>query len=262
MEELTARLSAFQPSLLMAIHGIPHDDLARPEAEQRWSILNVIAHLVDVELLTAMRARLIVVEEEPAFAPFSQERWVERLHSNARLELLLEQFAQLRQQNIVLIRSLTPEELERTGIHPTAGTLSLRALILRLADHQDKHLGQIERIKTSLGLETSSDIDVSRIEAVAASTVAHRSPAAGIRVRDLWRSGMKRALQVEIDPGAVWPSIDYHVPGPEDLYVVSGEFEDGVNTWRAGTFIHHPAGSSHVGQSRTGCVLFVYYPEG
>ena len=39
-------------------------------------------------------------------------------------------------------------------------------------------------------------------------------------------------------------------------------FNDGVRDYPAGTFIHNPAGSSHVPQSRTGCVLFVFYPEG
>jgi hypothetical protein len=262
MEELIERLSTFQSQLLLSIHGIPESELNRPEGADRWSILNVVAHLVDDELVMALRLRRVLVEEEPMFEPFPQELWVDRLHHGATLDLLIEQFGELRHQNIVLIRSLGESALARTGTHPLVGVLSVRDLVERLIVHQDKHLGQIERIKSTLGLTTSSGIDVSRVEAVLASTVPHRSPGPGIRVRDLWQRGVKRALQVEIDPGAAWPSIDYHVPGPEELYVVSGEFEDGVNRWSAGTFIHHPAGSSHIGQSRTGCVLFVYYPEG
>ena len=53
-----------------------------------------------------------------------------------------------------------------------------------------------------------------------------------------------------------------HLPGAEEVFVVSGSFCDGRNTYPAGTFIHHPAGSSHVPQSEEGCVLFVYFPEG
>ncbi|MDT5269347.1 MAG: hypothetical protein QOH49_1533 [Acidobacteriota bacterium] len=55
---------------------------------------------------------------------------------------------------------------------------------------------------------------------------------------------------------------DVHEPGPEEVFVVSGVFNDGVRDYPAGSFIHAPAGSSHVPQSRTGCVLFVFYPEG
>lgn len=53
-----------------------------------------------------------------------------------------------------------------------------------------------------------------------------------------------------------------HEPGPEEVHVVSGVFNDGVRDYPAGTFIHNPAGSSHVPQSETGCTLFLFYPEG
>lgn len=85
----------------------------------------------------------------------------------------------------------------------------------------------------------------------------------GIRLRPLWEGANgAKAHVLEIDPGCRWEGLDVHEPGPEELYVVSGVFNDGVRDYPAGTFIHNPAGSSHVPQSETGCVLFVYYPEG
>ena len=85
----------------------------------------------------------------------------------------------------------------------------------------------------------------------------------GVRKRDLWlgANGAK-ALVLEIDAGASFTELDVHAPGPEEVFVVSGTFSDGVNDYPAGTFIHHPAGSTHVPQSRDGCVLFVFFPEG
>ena len=84
-----------------------------------------------------------------------------------------------------------------------------------------------------------------------------------VRVRTLWQSvdGAK-AQVVEIDAGACWDEIDVHEPGPEEVYVVSGVFNDGVRDYPEGSFIHNPAGSSHVPQSTTGCTIFVFYPEG
>jgi anti-sigma factor ChrR (cupin superfamily) len=90
----------------------------------------------------------------------------------------------------------------------------------------------------------------------------HRSPGPGVRVHDLWSDGTRRALQVEFDAGAQWPGLDYHVPGPEEVYVLSGDFHDGHARYEAGTFLHHPAGTSHSPVSENGCVLFVFYPEG
>jgi anti-sigma factor ChrR (cupin superfamily) len=85
----------------------------------------------------------------------------------------------------------------------------------------------------------------------------------GIRLRSLWRGeGGASAHVLDIEPGARWEGIDVHEPGPEEVYVVSGVFNDGVRDYPAGSFIHAPAGSSHIPQSETGCTLFLFYPEG
>ena len=83
-----------------------------------------------------------------------------------------------------------------------------------------------------------------------------------VRVRTLWSGGGAKAQVVELDAGACWEGLDVHEPGPEEVYVVSGTFNDGVRDYPAGSFIHNPAGSSHVPQSSTGCTIFVFYPEG
>jgi anti-sigma factor ChrR (cupin superfamily) len=85
----------------------------------------------------------------------------------------------------------------------------------------------------------------------------------GIRKRALWQgSNGARAQILEIDAGARFPRLDVHAPGPEEVYVISGVFNDGVHDYPAGSFIHNPAGSAHVPQSTDGCVLFVFFPEG
>ena len=85
----------------------------------------------------------------------------------------------------------------------------------------------------------------------------------GFSTRLLWsRPDGRKALIFEIAPGAVYPELDIHSPGPEEVFVVSGTFCDGKNSYPAGTFIHHPAGTSHLPQSQEGCVLFVFFPEG
>jgi len=85
----------------------------------------------------------------------------------------------------------------------------------------------------------------------------------GISIRLLWsQPNGRKALMFEIAPGAVYPELDVHAPGAEEVFVFSGTFCDGRNSYPAGTFIHNPAGSSHVPQSLDGCVLFVFFPEG
>jgi hypothetical protein len=104
---------------------------------------------------------------------------------------------------------------------------------------------------------------MTEIVTVHTKDVPAREAFPGIRVRTLWRgTNGAKAQVVEIDPGSCWQGIDIHEPGPEEVYVVSGVFNDGVHLFPAGSFIHNPAGSSHVPQSAEGCVLFLFYPEG
>ncbi|HEV8157627.1 MAG TPA: cupin domain-containing protein [Pyrinomonadaceae bacterium] len=85
----------------------------------------------------------------------------------------------------------------------------------------------------------------------------------GIRKRILWQGANGAEAQiVEIDEGATFTTLDIHGAGPEEVYVVSGVFSDGANDYSAGTFIHNPAGSSHIPQSKEGCVIFVFSPQG
>jgi anti-sigma factor ChrR (cupin superfamily) len=82
----------------------------------------------------------------------------------------------------------------------------------------------------------------------------------GIRKRDLWQgSNGARALVLEFDPGAGFSDLDVHGRGPEEIFVVSGIFHDGLHEYPAGSFIHSPAGSSHLPQSREGCVILVFF---
>ena len=85
----------------------------------------------------------------------------------------------------------------------------------------------------------------------------------GATIWDLWQghNGAK-AMVVRIEAGGKFAELDIHEPGPEEVYVVEGIFNDGVRDYPQGSFIHNPKGSSHLPQSETGCTLFVFYPEG
>lgn len=84
-----------------------------------------------------------------------------------------------------------------------------------------------------------------------------------IRLRPLWRGdGGAAAYVLEMDPNSRWEGVDVHDPGPEEVFVLDGVFNDGTTDHPAGSFIHAPAGSSHVPQTIVGCTLFLFYPRG
>ncbi|MFF8470190.1 cupin domain-containing protein [Streptomyces griseus] len=85
----------------------------------------------------------------------------------------------------------------------------------------------------------------------------------GIRLRLLWQGPTgAHANVLEMEAVSTWPHRDVHEPGPEEVFVVAGTFNDGARDYAPGTFLHAPAGSWHVPSTSTGCTLFLFYPEG
>jgi hypothetical protein len=259
---MTNNLRDFQTRLLLTLHGIAAADLRRPEAEGKWSILDVIAHISDLELLTATRVRLALAQDEPPLPGFEQDQWVARIPGRESLAAVIEQFGFLRRGNLALYDRMSADERARCGQHPSYGLISINEMFERVERHQEHHLGQIERIKTTHGLGVTLVPHLAGIASARAGDARVRTFAPGVRARDLWQDGARRALQVEIDACAEWPGLDHHVPGPEEVFVVAGDFEDQGVTYPPGTFLHYPAGTSHSPRSTMGCTLFVFYPEG
>lgn len=86
----------------------------------------------------------------------------------------------------------------------------------------------------------------------------------GIRIRPLMEmEGRIMAMLVEFAPGSCWEGgFDVHDSSSEEVYIVSGVFNDGERDYPAGTYIHMPKNSEHIPQSKTGCTVFVFYPDG
>lgn len=152
-----AELAALFERLPRAIEGLDVESIGRPEGPGKWSILDVVCHLGDMEWVQGWRIRRILTEETPALSAIDQDVWADRLrYGEARLEDALDQLRALRLANLRLVRRLADEELARTAIHPERGEESLSTVLMLMAGHDGVHLDQIARIRAALGAEAPS----------------------------------------------------------------------------------------------------------
>jgi hypothetical protein len=149
MQQTLENLRAFEARLTAAIDGVSATDLTRPEAEGKWSITDVVAHLSDLEMVYAVRIRTILAGAggDSPLPALAQDRWVERVHRREPISELLEQLWFHRRMNLTLLERLSDEELSRSGMHPEYGALTVRDAYGRIERHDAKHLAQIERVK-------------------------------------------------------------------------------------------------------------------
>ena len=137
-----------------AVRGLGEAALRRPEKPGKWSVLQVVQHLADSDLVWAYRVRRILADDRPTISGYDQDLWAERLrYADARLEDALEQFAAVRRANLRLLRALEPDQWSRVGIHSERGEESVAHLTKLYAAHDLVHLRQIARIRAAV--ETS-----------------------------------------------------------------------------------------------------------
>lgn len=136
------------------VAGLSPHDLGRPESSGKWSILHVLRHLADSEIVWSYRIRRILADDRPPIQGYDQDRWSERLHYDRAdaIEAIAELRA-LRAGNLRLVRSLSPEERRRVGVHSERGEESVEHLIRMYAGHDVLHLNQLARIRDTLGLQ-------------------------------------------------------------------------------------------------------------
>ncbi len=141
------------PALRAALAGLADADRRRPEAPGKWSVLDVVRHLADSEIVYAYRLRLVLAADSPPIPGYDQDRWAAALrYRDASSEESLDELAALRRGNLRLLRALSPEEWERSGVHAERGVESVRRLFRLMAAHDLVHRRQIDRIKHRLGL--------------------------------------------------------------------------------------------------------------
>lgn len=146
----TISLLARTPATLDALlRDLPEEWTMRNEGGNTFNAFDVIGHLIQGERTDWMpRAkRILQFGESRAFDRFDR-RAQERESQGKSLPQLLDEFARLRAENLAELRALnvTDQELNRRGLHPDLGTVTLSQLLATWAAHDLTHLHQISRI--------------------------------------------------------------------------------------------------------------------
>ncbi len=128
-------------SFYMSIPFSKHD---YAYAEGKWTVKDVLLHIIDTERVFAYRALRIARQDKTALVGFEQDNYVENGNAKARsLENLLEEYKIVRQSTIVLYRSFGSSELKEVG-EASGFPISVRALGYIFTGHENHHIHVIK----------------------------------------------------------------------------------------------------------------------
>lgn len=135
LEELEISLHDF----IRFVREIPMDKFDYRYAEGKWTIKDIIQHIIDAERIFAYRALRISRNDQTPLPGFEENDYVENTEANRRsIQELLTELSAVRHSNLLLFKSFTDEQLTRMGTasnHP----ISVRALGFLIIGHQKHH---------------------------------------------------------------------------------------------------------------------------
>jgi hypothetical protein len=198
-----ATLRATGGRLSQALKGVPKALLLFTPAPGKWSILEIVCHLRDMEREAYLaRYRRILAEDTPALPDVDGDTYsLENDYRSQRLSEVLRDWKGLRREVLKLLGGVRGEQWQRAGVHETAGRSTMDDFLRRHALGNDlAHLGQIDAIKRR-------------------HAILERLATAPVRVTKLLRSFSPEALRRPPAP-AKWSAIEIacHLRDIDRLY--------------------------------------------
>jgi hypothetical protein len=118
------------------------------EGGDTWSPFEIVAHLIYGEKTDWIpRMNIILGEGNKQFEPFDMKGHIKEGEGKT-MDQLLDEFKVLRKDNLLLLKEagITEEILDRTGIHPSLGPVTLRQLLASWVVHDLTHIHQLSRV--------------------------------------------------------------------------------------------------------------------
>lgn len=142
------KVQASTPKKLAALlKNVPSSKLRKRPAPDKWSVTEILAHLGDAEIVTAWRIRSILGAPGTPIQAYDQDAWVAAgRYSERNPRQCLELFRAVREANLLVLKSLKPEQWRHHGLHSERGQETIERILHMMAGHDLNHLHQIERI--------------------------------------------------------------------------------------------------------------------
>jgi DinB family protein len=144
--ELVDRYREGPDAVAEALEGITDEQLDRRPGPGDWTPREVVHHLVDSEMTSAIRLRRLLAEDAPIIVGYDEEEFARRLfYADRPIEASLEAFRASRRTTSEILDRLTDEQWHRSGTHTESGPYGVETWLEIYANHAHDHADQIRR---------------------------------------------------------------------------------------------------------------------
>jgi uncharacterized damage-inducible protein DinB len=152
LDQLIEQYLAGPPALRKAVAGLSREHLTARPIPGKWSTLEVVCHLADFDPILADRMKRIIAEDRPALVGANENHFAAHLAYHLRdVEEELTLIDKTRSQMARILRTLSPEALQRVGVHNERGPRTLEQMLSAAVNHIPHHLKFVEEKRRALG---------------------------------------------------------------------------------------------------------------
>ncbi len=142
---LLQHLAAARSATEVFVRGLAEDVLLHRYAPDKWTIKEVLVHVVDDERIYAYRALRFARGDASPLPGFEQDAFAARSGANERpVDSILEEYGAVRAATLALFRGLPADSLTRSGV-ADGKRATVRALGYHIAGHELHHLRIVEQ---------------------------------------------------------------------------------------------------------------------
>ena len=148
---LLARYRDGAAEFAAAVADVTDAELDAHPFEGEWSVREIAHHLADGELMSAIRLRRLIAEDDPLIVGYEERTFTDRLHSTERpIASSLDAAAAARASTLTILECLTDDEWARTGTHSEMGAYSVERWLQVYANHPSEHAEQVRGLLAAL----------------------------------------------------------------------------------------------------------------
>jgi hypothetical protein len=148
-QEVVRFLEETPESIRQLISEIARPELSWKPSGDEFSALEQVCHLRDLEREGyAARINKLLTENQPSLPDFDGGRIArERDYNSQDFESAFQDFARARAENVRSMKTLSPEQLNRSGVLDGVGAITLKQLFLLMRDHDRSHLEELSDLR-------------------------------------------------------------------------------------------------------------------
>ena len=132
-----------------ALAGATEEELDRRPGRDEWTAREVVHHLADSEMTSAIRLRRLLAEEHPIIYGYDEAEFARRFTLGRPIEASLLAFEAARSTSAEILSRLSEEDWARTGWHSESGPYGVETWLEIYAAHGHDHAEQIRRARAS-----------------------------------------------------------------------------------------------------------------